>query len=114
MYAGIVVDEYGKVPEHVRKGYEIAVYNLDEGRIERRIPLEGIDKVRFPGWRVTRAALGNNIDYLYTGRRLRLSPLLRIFGTKNEVSPGSDISNIVTKLQTKYQPREKLAPAYTH
>ncbi len=113
MYAGIVLDQYGRVPEHVRQGSEIAVYDLDKGKIERTLPLEGINKAWFPGWRIARKALGNNIDYLYTGRRLRLSPLLRLFGTKNEAAPGSDISTVVRDLQEKYQPK-KLAPAYAH
>ena len=118
MYAGIVVDKYGKVPEHVKQAHEIAVYDLDKNKVEKRISLDGIDKERFPGWRTAREASDNNIDYLVTGRKLRLLriPLLpRVLGVRkmeNEARPGSNISDIVKELQ-KYQPRE-LAPAHKY
>jgi hypothetical protein len=119
MYAGIVVDKYGKVPEHVKGTSGIKIYDLDKGVIEKTISLDGIDKERFAGWRVAREASDNNVDYLYTGKELKILriPILpRLLGFRkmeNKARPGSSISDIVKELHGTYQLKKPVS-GYQH
>ena len=70
---------------------------------------EPVGKI-LPGLRLSlKAIFDRNMRYLATPHKLYA-------GTEKNigVGPGKDLSTIVRDLQPKYQPQEKLAPAYAH
>lgn len=116
MYAGIVVDQYGEVTEHVRDGYSFKIYNSTTGKVEKRIPLDGIKDEKRPGQRIASLALSEGVDYLYTGRRLSVFKLPRwkliLGGIRNRARSGKELNDIIEELEPKYKPQNKLAPTY--
>ncbi|MBU0627893.1 MAG: hypothetical protein KKC75_01780 [Nanoarchaeota archaeon] len=99
-YIGVVIDQYGKIPLHVRDANQLVVYDLSSNSVRERHNLVGIGDAYFPGIQVAMAAMGNGIETLYTGRELNFFTRfpMRVLGINNKAAPNQTIDGIVSQL----------------
>lgn len=101
-----IVSYKGHMPEHV-KGAELIKYT--PGQEPEKYQLK--ENVKYPGLHLIWKSYKAGIDYLVTPRELKGQWLLKLLGIKNEaVKPGTDISNIIRKLESQYKPKAELVP----